>query len=159
MVAPGAIVGLTAVLTNSSYESTVETLEPTHADFVRKAPFLNVLKTSAPLGQMVVRQFIHESNEAYATIRCLGVSGSVPERIARLLLHWAECPLANQNQRTGEVRIRVTLTHEEISQFVGSTRETTSRILGEFRKKKWIAAHGCIWTIADPSAIRRLAAV
>jgi len=157
---PGVILGLSAVLTGAPHESTVETLEATHADFVRKGPFLHLLKTSGQLGQIVASQLSCNCREAYTAIRCLGISGSVTERLARLLLQWAEkCPLANQNGDRAGVRIRVTLTHEEISQFVGSTRETTSRILGRFREKKWLTMNGSVWTIANEHAMRRLAAV
>jgi CRP/FNR family transcriptional regulator, cyclic AMP receptor protein len=159
VVGPGVILGLSAVLTDMPHESTAETIEPTHADFVRKAPFLRLLKTSAHLSQIVVAQLSSNCKEAYATIRCLGLSGSVPERLARLMLQWAESPLPNQNADKSNLCFRVTLTHEEISQFVGSTRETMSRILGGFRDKKWITMNGSIWTINNESAIRRLAAV
>jgi CRP/FNR family transcriptional regulator, cyclic AMP receptor protein len=155
---PGVILGLSAVLADLPHESTAETLEPSHADFVRKGPFLHLLKTSVHLSQIVATQLSNNCKEAYAAIRCLGLSGSVPERLARLLLQWAECPLPNQNGDRAK-RFRVTLTHEEISQFVGSTRETMSRILGGFRDKKWITMNGSIWTINNESAIRRLAAV
>lgn len=158
IVGPGVILGLSAVMTGAAYESTVETLEPTHADFVWKAHFLRLLKTSGQLAQMVAGQLSRNCKEAYASIRCLGVSGSVPERLARLILQWAECPLPNQNRDVG-VKIRVTLTHEEISQFVGSTRETMSRVLGEFREKHWITMKGNTWTLTNKDAIRRLAAV
>jgi CRP/FNR family transcriptional regulator len=157
VVGPGVILGLTSVLTDEPHESTVEVLEPTRADFVRKVPFLHLLKTSSHLSQMVAGQLSRNCKEAYASIRCIGLSGSVSERIARLLLHWAECPLANGGP-VG-VRIRVTLTQEEISQCIGSTRETTSRMLGEFRDKKWITVNGSIWTINNEEAIRHLAAV
>lgn len=159
VVGPGVILGLSAVLTGAPHECTVETLEPTHADYLRKAAFLHLLKISRELSQMVASQLIRDCKEAYAGIRCLGVSASVSERLARLLLQWAECPLTNQNPNTAGARIRVTLTHEEIGQFVGSTRETTSRILGELRKKKWITTNGNIWTITNEDAIRKLAAV
>jgi CRP/FNR family transcriptional regulator, cyclic AMP receptor protein len=158
VVGPGVILGLSAVLADMPHESTAETLEPTHADFVRKDPFLHLLKTSLHLSQMVAVQLSSNCKEAYAAIRCLGLSGSVPERLARLLLQWAECPLPNQNGDRAK-RFRVTLTHEEISQFVGSTRETMSRILGGFREKKWITTNGSVWTITNEDAIRRLAAV
>jgi CRP/FNR family transcriptional regulator len=158
IVGPGVILGLSAVMTDAAHESTVETLEPTHADFVWKAHFLRLLKTSGQLAQMVASQLSRNCKEAYASIRCLGVSATVPERIARLLLQWAESPLPNQNRDVG-IRIRVTLTHEEISQFVGSTRETTSRALGEFRERKWITTNGTTWTIINRDAIRRVAAV
>ena len=159
VVGPGAILGLSAVLTGSPHESTAEPLEPSHADFIRKGHFLHLLKTSRGLNQLVASQLLSNQNEANATIRCLAVSSSVSERLARLLLHWAECPTANQDHRTAKVRIQVPLTHEEIGQSIGSTRETMSRLLGEFRKKKWITMNGRIWTITNGPAIRRLAAV
>lgn len=157
VVAPGAILGLSAVLTGGPHESTVETLEPAQADFICKGPFLHLMKTFPQLSQMVASQLSRDCKQAYAAIRCLYVAGSAPERLARLLLQWAECPIANRDRSRGK-RFRVTLTHEEISQFVGSTRETTSRILGELRDKKWITINGSIWTITNERAIRRLAA-
>src|SRR5258708_22033680 len=41
---PGEVVGLTAVVANTPYEATVETLEPTQANFVSHAAFLKFLK-------------------------------------------------------------------------------------------------------------------
>ena len=159
VVGPGVILGLSAVLTGAPHECTVETLEPTHADYLQKAAFLHLLKTSRDLSQMVASQLVRNCKEAYAGIRCLGVSGSVSERLARLLLQWAECPLANQNRDAVGVRIRITLTHAEIGQFVGSTRETISRILRKLQEKKWITTNGNTWTITNEDAIRQLAAV
>lgn len=159
VVGPGVILGLAPVLTGVPYDSTVETLEPTHADFVAKAGFLRALKTSGQLAQAVASQLSRNCRETYAAIRCLGISESVSERLARLLLQWAEFPLPNHNGETPGIRLRVTLTQEEISQFIGSTRETTSRILADFRGKQWININGSIWTIINADAIRRLAGV
>ncbi len=158
VVGPDAILGLSAVLTGAPHESTIEALEPTHADFIRKAAFLQLLKSSRHLSQIVASQLSCNCKEAYAAIRCLGVSGSVSERLARLLLQWTECPLANQNREMEGIRIRVSLTHEAISQLIGSSRETTSRLLVAFRKKQWIVMNGSIWTIINEDALRRLAA-
>ncbi|MGD0909077.1 MAG: Crp/Fnr family transcriptional regulator [Candidatus Acidiferrales bacterium] len=159
VVGPGVMLGLSAILTDAPYEATVETLETTRADYIRKSAFLNFLKISSQLNQMVAKQLSRSCKEAYGTIRCLGASDSVAERIARLLIQWSECPLPKQNRNTVGTRILVTLTHEEIGQSVGSTRETTTRILGELRKKEWITVNGSIWTITNEDAIRRLAAV
>ncbi len=159
VVGPGVILGLSAVLTAAPQECTAETLDPTHADYMRKSVFLYALKVSRELSQMVARQLSRDCKDAHAGIRCLGVPGSVREKLARLLLLWAESPIPNQNRNPVNVRIRVTLTHEEIGQFVGTTRETMSRILAEFRKNKWVATDGNIWTITNEDAIRQLAAV
>jgi CRP/FNR family transcriptional regulator len=159
VVGPGDILGLSAVLVSGVYESSAETLEPAHADFMRKAPFLRGLSTSPQLAKMVATQLSRNCKEAYDSIRCFGLSASVSEKVARLLLHWAECPLANDNSDTVGIRIRVTFTHEEMAQFVGSTRETVSRALAEFRRRKWLSVRGSVWTIANEGEIRRMAAI
>jgi CRP/FNR family transcriptional regulator, cyclic AMP receptor protein len=159
VVGPGEILGLSALLTGTPYECTVETLEPTCAHYVRRAAFLHLLTISRELSRTVAGQLIRDCEQAYAGIRRLGVSSSVREKFARLLLQWAECPLANVNQGEAAPRIRVTMTHEEVGQCVGSSRETLTKILGEFRKKKWITTAGTIWTITNEDAIRKMAAV
>jgi|SRR5579864_6443173 len=159
VVGPGELLGLSAVLGGGVHETSAEALQPTNADFVGKGAFLHVLKTSGQLSQMVASQLSRHCTEAYDSIRCLGLSASVSERVARLLLHWAEYPLGNSALNTLEIRIRVTLTHEEIAQFVGSTRETISRTVKELRQKKWLRTDGSVWTIANEGALRRLAAL
>jgi CRP/FNR family transcriptional regulator len=107
----------------------------------------------------VASQLGRDCKEAYASVRCLGLSSSASERLARLVLHWAECPLANPDKDPAKVRIRVILTHEEIGQSMGTTRETISRTLREFREKQWITTNGSVWTITNEDAIRRVAAL
>jgi CRP/FNR family transcriptional regulator len=157
VVGPGAILGLAAVLTGTPHESTVEALEPCHADFLTKTLFLDLLKTSSHLGKTVVGQLNRDCKAAYASVRCL--SGSVPRRLARLILHWAEYPMANEDKNGSEIRIRVILTREEIGQSMGTTRETASRTLGEFQKKRWITMEGSVWTISNEGAMRHEAAL
>jgi CRP/FNR family transcriptional regulator len=159
MVGPGVILGLAAVLTGSPHESTVETLEPCHADFLGKTLFLDLLKTSSHLGKTVAGQLNRDCKAAYASVRCLGLSGSVSGRLARLILHWAEYPMANEDKNGAKIRIRVILTREEIGQSMGTTRETASRILGEFQEKRWITMKGSVWTITNQGAIRHEAAL
>lgn len=159
VVGPGEILGLSAILTGELFGCTVETLESTCVHYVRKALFFHLLKNSSEFTQMVAAQLVRNCERANAAIRRLGVSSSVAERFARLLLQWAACPLSNTNQGAPGPRILVTMTHEEISQFIGTSRETMTRILGELRRKKWITTTGTVWTINNEIAIRKLAAV
>jgi len=69
-------------------------------------------------------------------------------------LKWAEEPLPPAGGRKPEeIAIRVTLTQEEIAQFVGTSRETVSRVLSDFRKKGWLRMKGVIWTILDKESL------
>lgn len=158
VVSPGVILGLAAVLTGTPHESTVETLEPCHADFLAKTLFLDLLKSSSHLGKTVAGQLNRDCKDAYASVRCLGLSGSVSGRLARLILRWAEYPIAN-DKNAANIRIRVILTREEIGQSMGTTRETVSRVLGEFQEKRWITVKGSVWTISNEGAMRHEAAL
>ncbi len=154
---PGEVLGLTAAVSHSSYEATIETLEPSQANFISQGDFLRFLEEFPDVGMKVAKQLTHNCKCAYSEIRALGLSNSVPEKIAKLILQWAEQPLDFPGRKkTDEIAIRVTLTQEEIAQFVGTSRETVSRVLGDFRKKGWLRIKGATWTIINKPALDRL---
>ena len=153
---PGEVLGLTAIIAGTPYEATVETLEPTQANFISQADFTRFINQHSEVGMKVAHQLTHNCKCAYDEIRSLGLSNSVPEKIARLLLKWCEHPLSLPNKKVGEVAIRVTLTQEEIAQFAGTSRETVSRVLAEFKKKGWLRIRGATWFITNKTALEKL---
>src|ERR1043166_2030910 len=153
---PGEVLGLTAVVSGTPYEATVETLEPSQANFISQAEFLRFVQEHPDVGLRVARQLTHNCKCAYGEIRSLGLSNSVPEKLAKLILQWAEHPLEFASKKSQETAIRVTLTQEEIAQLTGTSRETVSRVLGGFRKKGWLRVKGATWTIVNKEALENL---
>lgn len=153
---PGEVLGLTAVVSGVPYESTAETLEPTQANFIPQREFLRFLEEHAEVGMKVAQQLTHNCHCAYQEIRSLGLSTSVTEKLAKLILAWAEHPLELSQAKPGEIPIRVTLTQEEIAQFVGTSRETVSRTLGDFRRKGWLRVKGATWWITNRPALAKI---
>ena len=47
----------------------------------------------------------------------------------------------------------MTLTQEEIAQLVGTSRETVSRVLGDFKRKGWLRVKGATWSIVNKQAL------
>jgi CRP/FNR family transcriptional regulator len=91
----------------------------------------------------------------------VGLSTSVPERLARLLLGWSdEAPqqktAETPKQETG-ARCRVSLTHEQIGEFIGASRETVTRTLSIFKNRQLVAQHGCTITIPSRMALQNYA--
>ena len=152
----GDVLGLTAVLSGTSYEATAETLEPTQANFIPRGDFLRFVQANSDVGIRVAQQLTDHCKCAYDEIRSLGLSRSVSERIARLLLQWSTHPLRPCRKRANEIPIRVTLTQEEIAQFTGTSRETVSRVLGDFKAKGWLRVNGATWTVLDKPALDHL---
>ncbi|HWZ42909.1 MAG TPA: Crp/Fnr family transcriptional regulator [Candidatus Saccharimonadales bacterium] len=154
---PGEVLGLTAALSNTPYEATVETLELSQTNFIPQTDFIRFLQEYPDVGMRVAQQLTHNCKCAYTEIRSLGLSNSVPEKIAKLLLNWAEHPLDSPNRKnSSEIAIRVTLTQEEIAQFAGTSRETVSRVLGDFKKKGWLRIKGATWSILNKQALEEL---
>jgi len=150
---PGEALGVTAVVEGKNYDATVETLEPTQTSFISRQDFVAFLTKYSSVGMKLVSQLSRNCKQAYDEIRCMGLSASVPQKLARLILHWSEHPLAS---RKGPAQIRVTLTQEEIAQSIGTTRETVSRTLGGFRRDGWLTIKGSLWTLANKPALERL---
>jgi CRP/FNR family transcriptional regulator len=153
---PGEVLGLTAAVSGTPYEATVETLEPSQANFISQTEFLRFLQEYPDVGLRVAKQLTHNCKCAYGEIRSLGLSNSVPEKLAKLILQWAQHPLEFSSRKTQETAIRVTLTQEEIAQLTGTSRETVSRVLGGFRKKGWLRVKGATWTIVNRHALESL---
>jgi len=153
---PGEVLGLTAVVSGTPYEATVETLETSQANFISQAEFLRFIQEHPDVGLRVARQLTHNCKCAYGEIRSLGLSNSVPEKLAKLILQWAQHPLEFASKKPQETAIRVTLTQEEIAQLTGTSRETVSRVLGGFRKKGWLRVKGATWTIVNRQALENL---
>jgi len=50
------------------------------------------------------------------------------------------------------------LTHEEIANMAGTSRETVTRLLNQFRRDQWIIIKGASLTISKPDQLERLTA-
>src|SRR5262249_52761540 len=128
---PGEILGLMAVLTKTPYEVTAETLHPCQIAFIRREDFLNLLAPPPQMHRGVVKQLTILYRGACEQLRSVGLSSSAPEKVARLLLAWA----SDGKPTKSGTQIKLPLTHEEIAEFVGTTRETVTRTLSEFKSR------------------------
>ena len=151
---PGEVLGLQAVITGKPYEVTVETMQPCLLNLVNRQDFLAFLKNHGDACLHAVQQISREYHNACNVVRSVGLSQSISERLAKFLLESsAEGQVAN-----GAVRTKFALTHEEISQLIGTSRETISRTLSEFRKRDIRELKGSTLIIHNKPALERLVA-
>src|SRR3974390_310913 len=135
---PGEVLGLPATVTGTCYELTADVIEPAQANFISRSEFLNFLKENGEAALRVAQQLGETYHAAVSEMRTIGLSHSAGEKLARFLLEWA----ANYPEEKGQIRIKLTLTHEEIAQMIGSSRETVTRLPADFRKKQLIKVIG-----------------
>jgi len=148
----GEVLGLHATVSGKPYELTGETLQPCQLDFVRRDDFLRFLQHHGEACLNAAQHLSQNCQNAYEMIRSLGLSHSVGEKLARLLLEWA-----SDGETTKEgIRIKISLTHEEIAQLIGTSRETVTRVLSEFRAKKFAALRGSTLMIQNKLGLEKM---
>jgi len=129
---PGELLGMNATLTGEAYGATVETLERCRIDFIAREDVLKVLDRDKRACLGVAQALSRKLSGVVDHTRLLFLSKSASEKLARLLVRWCD----EQGQRTAQgIRIDSGLTHEEMAQMICASRETVTRVLGEFKRK------------------------
>ena len=86
-------------------------------------------------------------------MRSLGLSHSAAEKLARFLLDWC----ASHGDGGVEIRAKLTLTHEEIAQMIGTSRETVTRLFADFKKREVLQIKGSTLVIRNQAELKGLA--
>ena len=145
----GEVLGLSSTLSGNPYEMTADTLYPAKIAHVSRQAFLHFLARHPEAYEIVTREVSRSYNLACEQLRMVGLSTSVPERLACLLLRWSD----SGPQLGSGSRCRLSLTHEEIGEFIGASRETVTRTLSVFKNRRLVAQHGCTLTIPSRLAL------
>jgi len=145
----GEVLGLPATVTGKPYELTADVIEPTQANFISRGDFLPFLREHGEAALRVAQQLGETYHSAVAEMRTIGLSHSVGEKLARFLLDLS----GGHDDGKGEVKVRLTLTHEEIAQMIGASRETVTRLFSEFKKKQFLQIKGSTLIIKNKAGL------
>lgn len=148
----GDVLGLNATVSNRPYEVTAEMVEPGQANFIPRDSFLQFLREHGEVAVRVAEQLSRNYYTAYEEIKTLGLTSSPGEKFAKLLLSWS----SDSKDSSNGSPVRLTLTHEEIAEMIGTTRETVSRLFAEFKKKQLVQLKGSMLLIRNRPALERM---
>jgi CRP/FNR family cyclic AMP-dependent transcriptional regulator len=151
---PGDVLGLGAVISGSPYEVTAETVEPTQIKNIRRDDFLNFIQKHGEGSLHAAKALSEDYKAAFFDARRLALSGSAAGKLAGVLLEWGKTAAACGKL---EMRFTMALTHEELANLVGSSRETITRTLTRFKKDNLIQMRGSSVYIVAPELLERLA--
>jgi CRP/FNR family transcriptional regulator, cyclic AMP receptor protein len=151
----GEVLGLSSALSGLPSEMTAEVLYPSRIAIIERDQFLAFMSRHPEVYQVVTQELSLQYKVACEQLRTVALSGSAPEKLARLLLDWSE---SGQKTEAG-MRFRFSLTHEEIGEFIGASRETVTRTLSTFKSRHLVAFHGSILEIPSRVALENLAGV
>jgi len=135
IIGPGEILGLHNCITGAPYEMTAQTLQSSRVSFVKREDLLGMLRSNPEVCLCATRRLSKTCHEAYSQVSSIKFSQSASEKLARFLL-----TLSAENGPAKDsadvLRVEMDLTHDEIAQAIGASRETVSRALATFRNKQ-----------------------
>jgi len=149
---PGDLMGLSAALANVPYEVSAEAVVPSQVKAVRRQDFLDFLRRHGIASMNAAQSLSGEYLTVFHDARRLALSGSATGRVARLLLEWGRAAAIGKPL----MKFTMALTHEEIASMAGTSRETVTRLLNQFRRDEWITIKGTNLTILKPEELDRL---
>ncbi len=154
IVGTGEILGLSAAMSGTPYESSAEAIEPCRLKAIPVNDFLRYLSKDPEAAAEVTSYLLRDYRAVLNNIHRLAVPTTVAGRLASLLLEW----LGNHHATSGNPnRLIVSLTQEEIAGMTNTSRETVSRVLHQFQQQKLISIKGASVTILQPEALEELA--
>jgi CRP/FNR family transcriptional regulator, cyclic AMP receptor protein len=148
----GEVLGLSAAVSNTSYEMTAETGSPCQLNFIGRADLMNLLQKESEVGVHASLWLSREFQSAYRDIHDLVLARSSSGKLARLLLSCAPA----EGKHWEEQQLRSTMTHEEMAQRIGSSRETVTRLLSDLKRRKLIRLEGTTLVIRDRNQLEAM---
>jgi len=148
----GDVLGLNATISNRPYELTAEMVEPGQANFIGRDVLLQFLRENGEIAVRLAEQLSRNYYSAIEEVRMLGLASSPSEKLAKLLLSWS----GNAAKSADPSHIKMSLTHEEIAEIIGTTRETVSRLFSEFKKKQLLQLKGATLIIRNKPALEKM---
>jgi CRP/FNR family cyclic AMP-dependent transcriptional regulator len=151
---PGELLGLSALISGTRYELTAETLETCRMNLVQREEFLRFLTNHSDACFRMAEQLSFKYSHACHELRALGLSSSVGQRLAKLLLQWSQW---NGQPVKANPYVKLPYTQDEIAQMIGCCRETVTRLFIDLKRRQIADCRGSTLLIHDMSALQGLA--
>ncbi len=119
---------------------------------IHRKAMLDVIQRNPEAAVSIINYLSHRLRESQDNAKGFALDRA-EQRVAALLVNLTE---RSGIQETNGIRISVRLTHQDLADMAGLTKETTSRILGRFKKEQLLAGSGRQLVIQDLSGIQHL---
>jgi CRP/FNR family cyclic AMP-dependent transcriptional regulator len=132
----GAFFGEMSLLDQAPRSASVKTLEPSVLLALSRRDFLDLLRTSSDLALAVIQELTRRLREADVQASSISFL-RVQERTRGLLER-----MARPEQQFGGRRVTPALTHQQIADMIGTSRETVTRAIKELKTDGWLEQEG-----------------
>lgn len=149
---PGEIFGLAEALCDMPRQCFASAIETVKLQAIKKEDFFTLL-INQPQLNLKVSQILSGRLRHAETFACNLVSYNIEARLASLLLNLSSQCGRNFN---GHVALDIILTHNDIASMIGSSRQSVSLVLQQFKKSKIIDYYKRKIVILDFTKLRKI---
>lgn len=152
---PGALLGELSVFDRRPRSATVAAVEPVTMLVVPLADFEAYLREQGRVAFLLMRILadrLRDADRKRIEFGAQDTTGRVAARLVELAERFGE-PTGS-----GEIRIALPLSQDELAGWIGASREAVSRAMGVLRTAGWIATGRMAVTVRDLPALRERAA-
>jgi CRP/FNR family transcriptional regulator len=147
----GEIVGLSAAIIGQSHETTAETIAPTQLKVIPRTALLDFMREFPEVGCRTAATLAAEYEATFHDAKRLALCTSAESRLGSVLLEWARAVSVGE-----ELVFHMALSHAELGEMAGLTRETVTRTLASLKRRKLIDVKGAMIRIPAPSRLEEL---
>jgi CRP/FNR family transcriptional regulator len=148
----GEVLGIGSSVSAHAYEATAETLGASEISFVKRAEILRLMHEHNELALWLAENLSHEYSFTCREVRNLMLADSASGKLARFLVE----NLDKNGSPKQPGRMKLGLTHEEMAQMIGSSRETVTRTLAAFKKQHLVEQNGATMIIHNRMALESM---
>jgi CRP-like cAMP-binding protein len=152
IVSPGTMFGEMALLGQRMYDNYAEALDEAHTCVMDRADARRLLLSDPRIAARIV-EILGRRLRAMEQRLSEAVFSSVPQRVAAAL-----CTLADGHPAAHGAGIHLTVTHSQVAELVGTSRETATKILGDLAGQGLLRLSRGRITIVDRSRLAAQAA-
>lgn len=153
MVNPGEIFGEMALIDKSPREHVAEALMDSYVCIVDREQFMRYLHRNPEMSLQLTKIIGLKFKKLGQKVEDL-VFRNVYQRLAGLLLHLVEAYGYDKNDK---IYLYIKLTHYDIASLIGSTRETTTATLNDFKREGLIEFDGRRLVILNKEGLEKRA--
>jgi len=150
---PGEIFGELCLIEGGPREEMAEAMENALISVIERGLFETILQKEGAMGARLVKIVAQRRREVENKIEQL-IFKDVNAKLAELLLRLGE-EYGIEDSRGTLVSLKIT--HQEMANLIGSTRETVSLTLSQFKRRGFIHTDGRKVILADRDGLRALA--
>lgn len=152
---PREVLGLSAIVSKSRMELTATVQEQSTVKVIPSRLFTMFLQEHSEAALALARSLSDDYQFTLLNARRLALSESIAARLANLLLDWGRAT----SDRTDEMRFQMVMTHDDLANFIGTTRESTTRAFRQLQQMQLIAVKGASVHIAEPAKLAAFAGI